>query len=479
MGVIKSVDDTSVTMSSGELSGDLAGRLDAMVAEGLPRRMIDSLLSRYSHQSLHRALSGQSMSTLLATPLLPLLYVWSLPDARKTIDGLPVLEQLRRQHPGQVGAEWHTLKRFLLLLRDNRLSGKAPTDDVIDSYSPVYLRYLMTEAHAHALSGRLAKAEALLAELCAIARCADYAYMFALGSFYRGLVAGLRGDGLHGQEQVEVLRDYLRAHRDNLPAGTDELLLLLPTGQLPGGAAAGLYLPDRGSLLTLMHCRARAQGLMHCGDWLLAARQWQVLHDAMAQMQYRWSWLGPDAQVMRALCLAVAEQSLAARQLLAGLSRGGDAHVPDQQDVLVLALAQAFVGRSTLAQEMLQALRDILVEGEAGGLLAAVDVTLSQVSGVTEESLPDDLPVAGLLPALQAWQRRQRNQGGAVLQRLTQRQQEILAALARGEPDKEIARTLGIALGTVKVHLRSVYRVLGVSNRAGAVALWMAARQQA
>jgi len=466
-------------MSSGELPGDLAGRLDAMVAEGLPRRIIDSLLSRYSHQSLHRALSGQSMSRLLATPLLPLLYVWSLPDARKTIDGLPVLEQLRRQHPGQVGAEWHTLKRFLMLLRDNRLVDEPPIGDVIDSRSPVYLRYLMTEAHAHALSGRLAKAEALLAELCATALCADYAYMFALGSFYRGLVAGLRGDGLHGQEQVEVLRDYLIAHRDNLPAGTDELLLLLPAGQSQDSSAEGLYLPERGSLLALMHCRARAYGLMRCEKWPLAARQWQVLHDAMTQMQYQWSWLGPDAQVMRALCLAVAEDLSAARQSLAGLSRGCEAHLPDQQDILVLALAQAYVGRGTLAQEMLQALRDTLVTSEAAGLLAAVEVTLSQLSVAGQDALPDELPVAGLLPALQAWRNRQRNQGGAFLQRLTQRQQEILAALARGEPDKEIARTLGIALGTVKVHLRSIYRVLGVSNRAGAVALWMAAPRQA
>jgi two-component system, NarL family, nitrate/nitrite response regulator NarL len=53
---------------------------------------------------------------------------------------------------------------------------------------------------------------------------------------------------------------------------------------------------------------------------------------------------------------------------------------------------------------------------------------------------------------------------------LADRQMEVLKALAEGMPNKEIARRLGIAEITVKVHLQSIYRKLGVSNRTEALA---------
>jgi len=52
---------------------------------------------------------------------------------------------------------------------------------------------------------------------------------------------------------------------------------------------------------------------------------------------------------------------------------------------------------------------------------------------------------------------------------LTQRQREVLALLARGLPNKLIARELGLSEGTVKVHLLSIFRALEVSNRTEAV----------
>ena len=52
---------------------------------------------------------------------------------------------------------------------------------------------------------------------------------------------------------------------------------------------------------------------------------------------------------------------------------------------------------------------------------------------------------------------------------LTQRQREVLALLARGLPNKRIARELGLSEGTVKVHLLSIFRALEVSNRTEAV----------
>lgn len=52
---------------------------------------------------------------------------------------------------------------------------------------------------------------------------------------------------------------------------------------------------------------------------------------------------------------------------------------------------------------------------------------------------------------------------------LTGRQSEVLALLARGLPNKLIARELGLSESTVKVHLLAIYRVLSVRNRTEAV----------
>lgn len=53
---------------------------------------------------------------------------------------------------------------------------------------------------------------------------------------------------------------------------------------------------------------------------------------------------------------------------------------------------------------------------------------------------------------------------------LTDRESEVLAAVARGERSKEIAAHLGISERTVKAHLASIYEKLGVDSRAGAIA---------
>lgn len=54
--------------------------------------------------------------------------------------------------------------------------------------------------------------------------------------------------------------------------------------------------------------------------------------------------------------------------------------------------------------------------------------------------------------------------------KLTGRQKEVLNELLKGQASKEIARTLDIAEGTVKIHLAAIYRALGVRTRAEAIA---------
>ena len=52
---------------------------------------------------------------------------------------------------------------------------------------------------------------------------------------------------------------------------------------------------------------------------------------------------------------------------------------------------------------------------------------------------------------------------------LTPRQRDVLALLCEGLPNKLICRRLNISSGTVKAHISSILRELGVSSRLQAV----------
>ena len=93
--------------------------------------------------------------------------------------------------------------------------------------------------------------------------------------------------------------------------------------------------------------------------------------------------------------------------------------------------------------------------------------------------------IAGALRGEPAYSRailaeRLRSQLGAVAARasravtLTPRQREVVALIAKGASDKEIALTLGIATATAEKHVMHVLKRLDVPNRAAAVAatLW-------
>ncbi len=59
------------------------------------------------------------------------------------------------------------------------------------------------------------------------------------------------------------------------------------------------------------------------------------------------------------------------------------------------------------------------------------------------------------------------------LETLTVRELELLAVLAKGWTNEQIASRIGISHNTVKYHLKNLYEKLAVKNRAMAVALYM------
>ena len=63
-----------------------------------------------------------------------------------------------------------------------------------------------------------------------------------------------------------------------------------------------------------------------------------------------------------------------------------------------------------------------------------------------------------------------RRQPGPV-ELLTEREREVLQMVGKGMPNKHISRRLGISEKTVKAHLTSIFRTIGVTDRTQA-ALW-------
>lgn len=56
---------------------------------------------------------------------------------------------------------------------------------------------------------------------------------------------------------------------------------------------------------------------------------------------------------------------------------------------------------------------------------------------------------------------------------LTRRELEVLADLASGRTNKQIARELDVSLNTVKFHVRNLFQKLGVNSRGQAIALYL------
>jgi DNA-binding NarL/FixJ family response regulator len=138
--------------------------------------------------------------------------------------------------------------------------------------------------------------------------------------------------------------------------------------------------------------------------------------------------------------------------------------------------------------EALAALRDGFPEAKLAVVSALEERTdiMSALNAGVHGYIPKSLPSADIANALRivlaggiylppAFGRRQserseRNNEVLQADKLTRRQKEVLAELMKGRASKEIARTLDIAEGTVKIHLAAIYRAFGVRTRAEAIA---------
>ncbi|MDE2298050.1 MAG: response regulator [Burkholderiales bacterium] len=142
---------------------------------------------------------------------------------------------------------------------------------------------------------------------------------------------------------------------------------------------------------------------------------------------------------VRVLMLTVSEDE---HDLAAALRGGACGYLLKtiEGDALSAAIRRAMRGESVVAEEM------------TGKLVAAYrDAATPQPATAPEPAAP-----------------------ASRLDALSPREQEILRGIARGHGNKEIARTLGIAETTVKIHVQHILRKLDVSSRVHAAVMAVA-----
>jgi len=111
-----------------------------------------------------------------------------------------------------------------------------------------------------------------------------------------------------------------------------------------------------------------------------------------------------------------------------------------------------------------QRVTDVLAAGATGYVLkdSRPDDLLAAVRAAADGHVPLDPRVAAaLLPSREV----------PLTEQLSEREKQVLRLVAVGLANKQIARRLGIAEATVKVHTGNIFRRIGVTDRTSA-ALW-------
>ena len=143
------------------------------------------------------------------------------------------------------------------------------------------------------------------------------------------------------------------------------------------------------------------------------------------------------APATRILMLTISEDE---QDLAAALRAGACGYLLKnmEAEALAAAIRRAMKGENVIASEM------------TGKLIAAYrDAAVPAQAPAIRQNTQIESPIASLSP----------------------RELEILRGIARGDSNKEIARTLGIAETTVKVHVQHILRKLDVANRVHAAVI--------
>ena len=100
------------------------------------------------------------------------------------------------------------------------------------------------------------------------------------------------------------------------------------------------------------------------------------------------------------------------------------------------------------------------------GIIPVVVVAYLFRGHITVPTAPPPAPSHNASPARSADE-----PAGTLLEPLSERELEVLALVARGRSNKEIATELVVGLATVKTHLNNINRKLDTSSRTEAIAI--------
>jgi len=149
-----------------------------------------------------------------------------------------------------------------------------------------------------------------------------------------------------------------------------------------------------------------------------------------------------------------------------------DLHMPGMTGVETLQLIlqgwpEAAVIMLTVSEEG-EDLASALHAGARGYLIKNIDadylVRAIERAAAGESVLAESM-AAKLVAQLQKQREPKAPAPPSELDKLTPREREILACLARGESNKLIARVLDLAESTVKIHVQNILKKLGLSSR--------------
>jgi DNA-binding NarL/FixJ family response regulator len=186
-------------------------------------------------------------------------------------------------------------------------------------------------------------------------------------------------------------------------------------------------------------------------------------------------WLEAVQSVLASLDIAVAGKATTAEEALEMIER----HEPDIF-LVETGLTGSVSGSSVVraARQRVSSLRVIALAGSAdpADIDAAFDA--GALAYVVKTARPDDVAATirqafdhsiflarvqavGVSPTPEPERAVEDDEGAA----LTRREREILALVAEGHSNRELARMLWVTEQTVKFHLSNIYRKLDVSNR--------------
>ena len=152
-------------------------------------------------------------------------------------------------------------------------------------------------------------------------------------------------------------------------------------------------------------------------------------------------------------------------EMRAVLAAGALGFVPKRQpaSVMLKAIELVLSGGAYVPMEALSLLGSRETQAAPGGHAdtSAAAPSAARASSAGGATLTEPITQ---VPALQPHQQH-------LLENLSPRQQGIMRLVHRGWTNKMIARDLGVAEGTVKVHLSVIFRALGVHNRSTAIAV--------